>query len=145
MPDPTEADRAVSSAAPEPLSFERNPGWYPEGTCRTGREATSGLCVLRRRGLLCHVPSTPLSLTCRRSNPKRLEQSAGQPRLPLPPPARTGEVVLKAEVPSNLMKALTEALLRRAGMPRFPWKKLSHEVKAWGHPHTFFTNRLDRP
>lgn len=67
-PKPT---RAVSSAAPEPLSFERDPGWYPEGTCRTGREAKSGLCVLRRRGLLCHVPSTPLSLTSRRSNPKR--------------------------------------------------------------------------
>lgn len=68
-PKPT---RAVSSAAPEHLSFERNPGWYPEGTYRTGRDTKSGLCVLRRRGLLCHAPSTPLSLTCRRSNPKRI-------------------------------------------------------------------------
>lgn len=75
--------------------------------------------MLRRRGPLGHISNTPLSLTRRRSNLKRLEQSAGQPRPSLSPPARTGGVVLKAGVPSNPGKAQTEALLRRAGMPHF--------------------------
>lgn len=116
--------RAVSSTAPEPLPFGKNPDWYPEGTCRTGQDAVSWLCVLRRRGRLGHIPNTPLSLTRRWSSLKRLAQSTGQPRPSLSPPARTGLVVLKAGVPLNPSKAQTEALLRRAGMPQFPKKKL---------------------
>jgi hypothetical protein len=90
-------------------------------------------------------PEHPLSLTRHPPNLKRLGQSTGQPRPPLSPPARTGLVVLKAEVPLNPSKAQTEALLRRAGMPHFPKKKPPPRWEAWGHPHAFFTDRLGRP
>lgn len=137
--------RAVSSTAPEPLPFGKNPGWYPEGTCRTGRDAVSWLCVLRRRGRLGHIPNTPLSLTGRWSNLKRLEQSTGQPRPPLSPPARTGLVVLKAGVPSNPAESPDRGATPSSRDAPISEEKLHRGGMLWGHPHAFFTDRLGQP
>lgn len=76
------------------------PRRHPPYRSKRGESA----CVLRRRGPLGRSSNTPLSLTRRRLGLKDPGGRAGQPRPSIPPPARTGEVVLKARVPSNPKK-----------------------------------------
>jgi len=136
--------RVVSSTTPEPLPFGKDPGWYPEGTCRAGRDAVSWLCVLRRRGPLSHISNTPLSLTGRRSNLKRLEQRTDQPRPPLSPPARTGLVVLKAGVPSNPQESPDRGATPSSRDALISEEITPTEVESPGSPSRLF-HRPSRP
>lgn len=108
--------------------------------------------MLRRRGRLGHSSNTPLSLTRRRLGLKDPDNRADQPRLPIPPPARTGEAVLKTRMPSNPRKPRQRRYLRRAGMPRFLSKVVPSEEGVGSPAHLFHwplwltsTGQPDRP
>lgn len=141
-PKPT---RAVSGTAPKPIPFGTDLGWRPEGAHRTGRNDTSWLCVLRRRGRLCLISNTPLSLTRDRPNLKRFVQPTGSTEALLLTARANGLGGPKSRgafEPHESSNRGATPSSRDAPMFR---RTAPLEVEAWGHPHAFFTSRPNRP
>lgn len=101
-------NRAVSGTAPKPTLFRGEPQPAPRRCLPyRSKSSESAFSVLRRERPTLTIPRTPVVADSSPVGPEEIRAvDRGQPRLPFPPPARTGEAFLKTGVPLNPRKPL---------------------------------------